>query len=194
MSYFKQFDKVLEDNFHGDFDAMLNAPARFDRYQGLPLRIKEIDRRPKQPPVYVPVVETPEPVEEVKDDFEFAVIDLEAEMASRKKSTGVNNPVQAESNDASVSEPTSIVLKPRVTSSPRGAVIQTQTREGIITETTFEGNRAQRKAYEAIVRKRAKRGNPNKGSKGKTSKSPAQEKGAAKPVNLKDMNFGFRLE
>ena len=194
MNYFKQFDKVLEDNFHGDFEAMLNAPARFDRYDGIPLRIKEIDRRPKKPPVYVPVVETPEPVVEAKDDFEFAVIDLEAEMASRKKSTGVDNPVQSESNAATEPKQTSIVLKPRVASPPRGAVIQTQTREGIITETTFEGNRAQRKAYEAIVRKKAKRGNSNKGSKGKPGKSPAQEKGAAKPVNLKDMNFGFRLE
>lgn len=194
MSYFKQFEKVLQDNFNGDFESMLNAPARFDRYQGIPLRIKEIDRRPYKPPVYVPVVETPEPVEEVKDDFEFAVIDLEAEMANRKKSTGDNNPVQSESNASTESLPTSIVLKPRVTSSPRGAVLQTQTREGSITETTITGNRAQRKAYAAIVRKQSKRGNPNKGSKGKPGKSPAQEKGTAKSVNLKDMNFGFRLE
>lgn len=194
MNYFKQFEKVLQDNFHGDFESMLNAPARFDRYQGLPLRIKEIDRRPHKPPVYVDVVETPEPVEEVKEDFEFAVIDLEAEMANRKKSTGDDNPVQSESNASTDPLPTSIVLKPRVTSSPRGAVLQTQTREGTITETTITGNRAQRKATAAIVRKLSKRGNPNKGSKGKPGKSTAQEKGTARSVNLKDMNFGFRLE
>lgn len=200
MDYFKRFDKVLNENFHGDFQAMTESTTRFDRYQGLPLSIREIDNRPKVAPVYVdipePVCEPPPEPEEIVDAFDFEVVDLEAEIDRRRKSTETTNPVQTETNPAIESgTKATMTLTPRVTkSSSRGVLSQTQKGEVPEFKVVFKGNRAQRKAAQAIHRRQQKHNNASGGKASNTNNSNAQAKGSPTVVNLSDLEFGFGME
>jgi len=195
MDYFEKFVNVLHGNFHDDFNSLMDATTRFDCYQGIPRSIKEVDKRPPQPVVYAKPKE-PEPTPEIDDDIQFEVIDLEAEMDKRRKSTEGNNSVQIDSSPPYVmSEKLTMTLKRRVTkTSPRGAVIQTQTSEGKTTETVIHGNRAQRKAAAAILRKATKHGNKGKGSNRDNKNSDSQKENSPTRIDLSDLTFGFKLE
>lgn len=194
MDYFEKFSNVLDNNFHGDFNSLMDSKTKFDRYQGIPLRIKEIDRRKPVEPVYV-VPEEPIAPDVIPDDIHFEVIDLDIEMEKRKQNTDAVKDVKVDTSVPVPAEKFSITLKRRVTKkSPRGAVIQTQTSSGIQIETVVHGNRAQRKAAAAIQRKANKHGNKGNGGNRNKNNSNTQKEDSPKRINLSDLAFGFRLE
>lgn len=120
MDYFEKFSNVLDNNFHGDFNSLMDSKTKFDRYQGIPLRIKEIDRRKPVEPVYV-VPEEPIVPEVIPDDIHFEVIDLDIEMEKRKQNTDAAKDVKVDTSVPAPAEKFSITLKRRVTKkSPRG--------------------------------------------------------------------------
>lgn len=192
MCYFNQFSKVLKENFNGKFADAMSAPYRFDRYNGMPMRIREIDNRPK--PVFVQPDEIPVPspttveVEEIDEAPQFEVIDLDAEMERRRKSTADNNPVQSEAKPKPF---------PHVTlrdgKSTRGLVSPEET--GPVIEVKAKvtgGNRAQRRAAKAILAKASKSTNRRKRPVVRYTGDAIQETG--KTVDLSNFDIGFRLE
>ncbi|QBJ02698.1 hypothetical protein MZD04_gp171 [Pseudomonas phage Psa21] len=205
MDYFDRFDKVLENNFHGDYRAMKDSGYRFDSLQGLPLRIVEIDRRPKKEPVYVttPDVQLDDviilPAEEPtnkNEELDFEVIDLSAEMDRRRKNTGTDNPVQPEpvSENADL-KPLVLSVRQATKPSSRGAAIQTQTSKAAKDKHLASGgNRAQRRAIKAISRKDGKTANKGPRENSDRDNRSSQEADAPKRVSLSELDFGFRLE
>lgn len=199
MDFFDKFDSVLKNNFHGDFQAMVNSPYRFDRFTGMdiPVRVKEIDRRDRKENGYIrtpdvqpvePTVETP-----VEADYDFKVIDLDAEMDRRRKNTEASNPVQPESVETIPLKLTpGKVTKP----SPRGLASPPKTgkttKGGKVTATG--GNRQQRRAAEATIRKGGNKADKNPRKNDNRDNSGTQETSSPEKVNLADLGFGFRLE
>lgn len=194
MCYFNQFSKVLKENFNGKFADAMNAPYRFDRYNGMPMRIREIDNRPKQQPVFVQPDEIPVPpaaaveVEEIDEAPQFEVIDLDAEMERRRKSTADNNPVQSEAEPKPFPQVTF-----RESKSPRGLVSQEETGKVIeVKAKVTGGNRAQRRAAKAIIAKASKSTDRRKRPVVRHPGDAIQETG--KTVDLSNFDIGFRLE
>ncbi|MCY1424997.1 hypothetical protein D9M71_407740 [compost metagenome] len=194
MNYFERFNRVLEERFKGDLQACLNS-SHFDSYQGRPMRIVEIDRRPKVEPVYVTV---PEPVvePEVNEEVEFAVIDLEAEMERRRKSTETNNPVQPEpAIEDSKAVPLSLTVRDSTQSLSRGSVLQKKKSQATKTSLTATGgNRAQRRAAKALMRKGGKTSSSSTRKDDERNSGGSQKADAPKRVSLSELEFGFRLE
>lgn len=198
MNYFERFNRVLEERFKGDLQATLNS-THFDEYQGRPLRIREIDRRPKKEPVYVAVPEvevTPVVEPEEVNDIEFDVIDLEAEMERRRKSTETNNPVQPEpAIEDSKAVPLSLTVRDSTKSLSRGSVLQKKKSQA--TKTSFTatgGNRAQRRAAQALMRKGGKTSSSSTRKDDERNSGGSQKADAPKRVSLSELEFGFRLE
>jgi hypothetical protein len=198
MNYFDRFEKVLNQKFNGDLEATLNF-TRFDNYQGKPLRIREIDRRPKKEPVYVTIPDEPIvdiPVVEPAEEVEFEVIDLEAEMERRRKSTETNNPVQPEpAVEESKAIPLSLTLRDTTQSTSRGSVLQkkkSQTTKTALSATG--GNRAQRRAAKALIRKGGKTSSSSTRKDDERNSGGSQKAHVPKRVSLSELEFGFRLE
>lgn len=193
MDYFEKFVNVLHGNFHDDFNSLMDATTRFDSFHGIPLSIKEVDNRPPQPTVYAKPVEPKPEVKTTKVDVDFEVIDLDAEMEKRKQSTAGNQVIV--DTIIEPEERLTITLKKRVTKkSPRGSVIQTHTGEGITTEVKIYGNRAQRKAAEAINRKAKKNNNKSPRSNSNKNNSGSQKENSPRRIDLSDLAFGFKME
>ncbi|MNB95737.1 hypothetical protein D3C87_1252850 [compost metagenome] len=194
MNYFERFNRILEERFKGDLQATLNSSG-FDTYRDRPIRIVEIDRRPKKEPVYVTI---PEPVvePEVNEDIDFAVIDLEAEMERRRKSTETNNPVQPEPTiEDSKVVPLSLTVRDSTKSTSRGSVLQKKKSQ--TTKTSFTatgGNRAQRRAAKALMRKGGNTSSSSTRKDDERNSGGSQKADAPKRVSLSELEFGFRLE
>lgn len=189
MCYFRKFDRVYSRHFNEDFAAISSSAAVFDRLNDLPAGIRELDRRPVQPPVYVDLPE--EPVTETipMHAFEINVVGLATEM---EESTEPSNPVEPVS--AIETMDTLMSVTKRTVSTSRGAVIQTSTGEKAIATPTFIGSRKDRRAAKAIFRKQHKRGNGSNGLSGNHAKDRGQKTGLPRVLNLSDLPFGFRLE
>jgi hypothetical protein len=198
MNYFERFERVLNQKFNGDMQACLSSTG-FDSYKDRPIRIVEIDRRPKKEPVYVTVpVEVVTPVVEPEEvnDIEFDVIDLEAEMERRRKSTETNNPVQPEpAIEDSKAVPLSLTVRDSTKSLSRGSVLQKKKSQA--TKTSFTatgGNRAQRRAAQALMRKGGKTSSSSTRKDDERNSGGSQKADAPKRVSLSELEFGFRLE
>uniref|UniRef100_A0AB39CD41 Uncharacterized protein n=1 Tax=Pseudomonas phage RVTF4 TaxID=3236931 RepID=A0AB39CD41_9VIRU len=197
MCYFTDFKSKLHDKHKGDFSSLMGSGFDYDVLKGRRVRgFRELDSRKQKETGYVKVyvepvvvVEDPPPVEEV-DEVKFEVIDLDAEMERRRKSTEANNPVQPDATTES--KPFSMTTR-SASKSPRGLVSPSQADKGIkVVEQITGGNRHQRRAAKAIVRKKA-----NKVDKGKWKTVRGNSGGSPetpKVVKLSDLDMGIRWE
>lgn len=194
MCYFAGFNKQLGEKHNGNFGALMCSPTNYDFIPRKRVRgFRELDSRVLKETGYVkvyaePVVEPPPDVEE--DDVKFSVIDLEAVMEERKKSTGTDNPVQPEPT-----MPVSFSMTTRsANNSPRRSVSQTKTNKGIEIDVKVSGgNRAQRRAASKLAKRQAAKALDQSKRKAVRGNSVSSSQ-APKVVKLSGLTMGVRVE